>query len=129
MPKVSDDELRNLLAEATPGPWHYEPGGGHAYNRVCGSESVQVHGWPERRNGISNASYSNRICENLGDTELDGPAANARLIALTPDMARELLAARAMMKMAKKEGFGCRAEDNCGSPLCAAIRNYDEVVK
>lgn len=44
-------------------------------------------------------------------------------------MARELIAARAMMKMAKKEGFGCRAEDNCGSPLCAAIRNYDEVVK
>lgn len=41
----------------------------------------------------------------------------------------ELIAARAMMKMAKKEGFGCRAEDNCGSPLCAAIRNYDEVVK
>ncbi|NOJ26585.1 MAG: hypothetical protein DA330_01040 [Nitrososphaera sp.] len=45
------------------------------------------------------------------------------------DIARELLAARAMMKMAKKEGFGCRAEDNCGSPLCAAIRNYEEVIK
>ena len=37
------------------------------------------------------------------------------------DIARELLAARAMMKMAKKEGFGCRAEDNCGSPLCATV--------
>ena len=47
---------------------------------------MQVHGWPERINGIGNASYSDRICENLGDTALPGPAANARLIAAAPEL-------------------------------------------
>lgn len=70
----------------TPGPWRYEPGGGHAYNRIIGSESVQVNGWPEPINGVSNASYSDRICENLGDINLPGPAANARLIAAAPEL-------------------------------------------
>jgi hypothetical protein len=70
----------------TPGPWRYEPGGGHASNRIVGSEAIQIHGWPERRNGIGNASYSDRICENLGDVALPGPAANARLIASAPDL-------------------------------------------
>lgn len=74
------------MSAPTPGPWRYEAGGGHACNSVRGSESVQVHGWPERRNGISNASYSDRICENLGDPDLDGPAANIRLITSAPEL-------------------------------------------
>ena len=68
----------------TPGPWHYEPGGGHASNRIVGSDSVQFSGWPHRINGTSNASYTNRVCENLGDPKLPGPAANIRLIAQAP---------------------------------------------
>ena len=70
----------------TPGPWCYEPGGGHAPNRIVGSESVQVHGWPEPRGGVSNASYSDCVCENLGDTNLPGPAANVRLIVAALEM-------------------------------------------
>ncbi len=70
----------------TPGPWRIERGGGHAHNGIYGAESIQTNGWPERRGGISNASYSDRVCENLGDLELPGPAANARLIAAAPDL-------------------------------------------
>lgn len=72
--------IRELLAKATPGPWKYEEGAGHAYNRIVGSDSVQVHGWKERINGIGNASYSDRVCENLGDMQHDGPFANVELI-------------------------------------------------
>lgn len=78
-------ELEALLKEATPAPWRYEAGGGHAYNGIYGSDSIQTLGWPERRLGFSNASYTDRICENLGDINLPGPSANARLIAAAPE--------------------------------------------
>mgnify|MGYP001300077865 CR=1 FL=1 len=70
-----------ILAQASPGPWRYEAGGGHAYNSLRAADSVQTNGWPERRNGFSNASYSDRLCENLGDVNLPGPAANAAIMA------------------------------------------------
>lgn len=74
-------EIEERASKATPGPWHYEQGGGHAYNRIMGAESVQTNGWPERINGVGNASYTDRICENLGDTDLPYPAANVAFIA------------------------------------------------
>jgi hypothetical protein len=70
----------------TPGPWVYCAGGGHACNSIRGAESVQVHGWPTPIGGVSNASYSDRICENLGDIALPGPAANAALICAAPEL-------------------------------------------
>jgi len=76
----------------TPGPWRYEAGGGHAHNSIRGSEPVQTNGWPEPRGGYSCASYSDKVCENLGDVSLPGPAANAALIAAAPDMLEELRA-------------------------------------
>lgn len=82
--------IHDLLAEASPGPWRYEAGGGHAYNSLVASDSVQTNGWPERRSGISNVSYSDRLCENLGDTELPGPKANAALMAHARAMAEAL---------------------------------------
>jgi hypothetical protein len=82
----------SILAQASPGPWRYEAGGGHAYNSLRAADSVQTNGWPERRNGFSNASYSDRLCENLGDVNLPGPAANAAIMAHARDMAKTLLA-------------------------------------
>lgn len=80
------------MSAHTPGPWRYEAGGGHAYNRIRGSDSVQTNGWPERRGGYSNASYSDMVCENLGDVSLPGPAANVRLIVAAPEMFEALKA-------------------------------------
>lgn len=79
-------ESNKSTDQHTPGPWHYELGGGHAHNRIVGSDHVQKHGWPEPIGGVSNASYSDVVCENLGDMALPGPAANARLIAAAPDL-------------------------------------------
>jgi len=74
------DKLAALREAATPGPWEYEQGGGHARNRIVGSESVQISGWRDRINGIGNASYTDMVCENLGDLDLDAPKANVELI-------------------------------------------------
>lgn len=84
------NDIHAIIAAATPGPWHYEAGGGHAYNQLRGSDSVQTNGWPERRDGVSNASYSDRICENLGDTALPGPRANIALLMHAITMAEAL---------------------------------------
>lgn len=78
----------------TDGPWTFERGGGHSYNRIVGKESVQTNGWEGRVNGVSNASYTDRICENLGDPELPHPSATIAFIArsrtITPAMAKAL---------------------------------------
>lgn len=74
----------------TPGPWEYSAGGGHAYNSIQGTESVQVSGWVGERGGVRNGSYTTRVCENLGDIALPGPAANARLIAAASLLLAEL---------------------------------------
>lgn len=96
---LTDDEIEAMLANITPGPWKYEPGGGHAANCIRGSESVQVNGCKERvrlpdGSSIGNASYTDRVCENLGDIQHGGPSYNVALICAAPDMARELLARR-----------------------------------
>jgi len=80
----------------TPGPWKISLGGGHAHNSILGSDVVQVSGWLEDRivkhggQVISNRSYSEMVCENLGDLNLPGPKANAQLIAIAPLLLRAL---------------------------------------
>jgi hypothetical protein len=74
------------MSKHTPGPWRYVPGGGHATNRIVGAGDIQKYGWPEPINGVSNASYSDTVCSDVGDIDLPGPAANAKLIAAAPEM-------------------------------------------
>lgn len=64
----------------TPAPWRFE------YGEIRGAEAVQVNGWPKPVGLITNASYSDRVCGDLGNPELPGPAANIRLIAAAPDL-------------------------------------------
>ncbi len=87
----------------TEGPWQYEPGGGHAQNRIIGSESIQVSGWPKRINGVSNAGYSDRVCENLGDPLFPGPSANIALIEAAPELLAKLREAVSIMESTREE--------------------------
>lgn len=131
---LTDDEIAAMLENITPGPWRYEAGGGHAPNSIRGSDSVQVHGWKERAQlpgggSIGNASYSDRVCADLGDIQHGGPSYNVALICAAPDIARELLAAREVVKAA-------RGVANCGTCICApalpleqALARYDNAIK
>lgn len=70
----------------TPGPWRIVPGGGHANPSVCGSDSIHTNGRQRNSLGISSTSYSDEVCQFFSDLSLEGPAANARLIASAPDL-------------------------------------------
>ena len=70
----------------TPKPWRYEPGGGHAPDQIVGSDLIAIGGWPEPDGTIFRASYSERVCENLGNPDLPGPAANIALITAAPEL-------------------------------------------
>lgn len=101
-----------MKTEHTPGPWKIEKGGGHAYNRIVGSDSIQTNGWAERRNGIGNASYSDMVCENLGNLDLEGPKANAKLIAAAPEL---LEALKLVYDRLEWCGYGDTYENECAS--------------
>lgn len=141
---LTDDHIEAMLANITPGPWCYESGGGHAANCIRGSESVQVYGWKERvrlpdGSSIGNASYTDRICENLGDIQHGGPSYNVALICAAPDMARELLAAREVVRAAKAlnqyETAGADEEpphlywEEHYMALAESVKRYDEATR
>ena len=75
--------------------WHFERGGGRAYNRIVCAESFHKHGRLRNlKTGISSASFSDVVCENLGDPDIPAVAANIALLLAAPKMAealRELL--------------------------------------
>ena len=68
----------------TPGPWRI------SNTEIYGSEDIHVHGrlWPvvPGQGQVSSRSFTSRVCVVEGSPELEGPAANARLIAAAPDL-------------------------------------------
>lgn len=84
---LTTEQVRELLDKATPGPWEAESG-------------------HEQRNGVlywqvqddSDCIMQNQFCYTRGDAE-----ANARLIAASPDLAREVLRLREALKQAYAE--------------------------
>ncbi len=85
------EELRAMVAEATPGPWDAD---GPAWNRIVWS------------------SHENRICfmahsDGLND---DRDIANSRLIAKAPTIAAELATALDQLAAAKAENESLKAK-------------------
>lgn len=77
---MKTDEIEKLLAEVTPGPWFYndDPRDGMEWN-------IHIHHTDE-----------DRICfmSNMGESRVDEVEANARLIAVAPDLAAEVVRLR-----------------------------------
>jgi hypothetical protein len=85
---ISTDELQNLTAEATRGPWH------------VGKDADDAGGW-----FVGGGGYCRAVLMGpLADREI-----NARAIATWPDLARELIAARAKIEAAEKLAEAARA--------------------
>jgi len=127
---MTNDEIaegRRLLEGATAAPWYYYPGGGHAYNSIRGHSSPQVGGWLEDKGWISNRSYSDCICQNLGDYGLPAPRANADLICWLRNHAESLLAAAE--REAELRGLLKEARDCLGDHEEAAQSDYEHELR
>jgi hypothetical protein len=74
----------------TPGPWRIEDVLGVPVPRICGSDIIHANGRERNAQGISSASYTETVCAIVGDLSLEGPMANARLIAAAPEMYDEI---------------------------------------
>lgn len=60
--------------KATPTPWRIEG------NKIVGADMIHSNGRPRNEQGISSASYTDRVCETTNDMSLEGPKANLELI-------------------------------------------------
>lgn len=105
-------DLEKLLAEATPGPWHVDP----RQTRQHGDETLYDPPrivWPE-----DEASGSICKCHLRGGGEPDAAKANARLIALAPDLARQVIALTA-----ENAALRAKAEKLAGEldSMCCAL--------
>ena len=113
MTAPTDDELRALLAAATPGPWELATSPDGPY-------------WPLEHDGDA-------ICNN-GFCYHDNSAANRDLLYYAPDLAAEVLRLRAEVATARRDGAAAlreaaatvaitvRATDNYPRDVYAAIR-------
>jgi len=106
-------ELKRLLAEATPGPWVLDKGGGHAYDRIIGGDVVQIHGTIAGR-----GSWSERVCENFGNLDLPGPAANVEIICALHNAAHAMI--EELERLRDLHGI-------CGHHCEACARRDDEI--
>lgn len=86
---VDYDRLRELRAEATPGPWEFHEE--QEWEHVAGPE------YPPMLTRVEHTVEGNDgepLFGNFNDTVLEEHPGNLRLAALAPDMARELLRLR-----------------------------------
>lgn len=86
---VDYDRLRELRAEATPGPWEFHEE--QEWEHVAGPE------YPPMLTRVEHTVKGNDgepLFGNFNDTVLEEHPGNLRLAALAPDMARELLRLR-----------------------------------
>ena len=91
---MKDDELRKLVDEATPGPWKVAP---------CHGSLAYIMSELD----ASIAAVASRYTEKHDEINLPAEA-NASLIALAPDLAREVLALREAAKDAGEMLALCR---------------------
>lgn len=95
---VSSERLTELLEKATPGPWEWRNDGEECQRKV-GTPGVGLYG----------------TALVFGDTEREADA-NAGIVALSPDLAREVLALR--QRVADLEGeIQAINEANAGASL------------
>lgn len=95
---MTDDEIRKLLSEATPGPWEkdieaYEVRTvGNPYGAPAGSMKIaDIRGWGHLTGRGGGCGFD-------GQKAVAIQTANAALIAAAPDLAAELLAAREVVR-------------------------------
>jgi hypothetical protein len=88
---MTDDELRKLLAEATPGPWDVEL---DVKPNKHGCVGINGEGWGDLAYAVVRMEFDDENC-------VEG-IANARLIAAAPTLAAEVLALRAERDAAKE---------------------------
>ena len=79
-------------------PFRLDRGGGHAPNSIVCAESFHKRGHLRNpKTGISTASFSDEVCENLGDPDSPVVAANIALLIASPLLAEALRAIVAWM--------------------------------
>lgn len=84
------------LVKHSPLPWVSLRGA--TRTAIYGNGSIHTHGRERNASGISSASYSDVVCEILGNTSLPGPAANRDLILESVNSRPGLLAEIAELK-------------------------------
>lgn len=93
--EMTDDELRALLAAATPGPWHADT-----------TDPTDVVVWSDEGNLVGNMGHRVQPLTLIFDTDEH----NARAISTWPDLAAEVIRLRAKEAAAEKLAEAVRKE-------------------
>ena len=90
-PQQPLDELQALIDKATPGPWHY----GDEDERIVGGECVDIHAGEYCTESYRSVASAEGPFDGADFGPLDDESrANARLIALAPQLAAENISLR-----------------------------------
>lgn len=121
---MQTDEIEKLLAEATPGPWEWvdaHSGGYHHLIRWVAGET-----FPNGDQRYEMVHSDGSACGEYGaDIDVDG--ADARLIAMAPDLAAEVVRLRnALEKIRDRSDQMIWGEDH---EIAAAMRDMEECAR